>query len=311
MSTMGSTAHRPGRLVVVGSLNEDFVVRVEAIPSPGQTVPGSGPEYLAGGKGANQAVAACRSGAAVGMVGAVGTDAAGDRLLAALAAAGVDAAAVLRLEGPSGVAVITVAADGENSIVVLPGANGALSPAQVADGLNDLAAGDVVLAQAEIAPECIAAAARAATSAGARFVLNLAPAVPLDLSAVPLFALLVNQHELADVAGRYGLDGDPPALTLALAERLGTAVVTTLGADGALLAPGAGSALETVAAQPVEKVVDTTGAGDAFAGAFAAALVAGRSLPDAVRWGVIAGGQAVQFEGAQGGGPIVELLSRN
>lgn len=284
------------RVFIVGSLNRDLVLSVERCPQPGQTVLTSRAVTGCGGKGANQAVSAARAGAAVRMIGCVGTDAEADSLLDALTAASVDTRGVRRSSGPSGLAVVVVADDGENAIVVAPGANNSLGQDAVREGLLDVAPGDVVLAQAEIPPAAITAAAHAAAAAGARFVLNLAPPVPLDLTGLPLDVLLVNQHEAAELWG--AADEDIDAIAAGLSNRLGAAVVITLGGSGSLLATE-GSVL-SVPAYPPRHIVDTTGAGDAFAGVFAAAVAAGLGIEEAVRWGSAAGSLTVEAHGAQG-----------
>ncbi len=292
-----------GRVVVVGSLNQDLTVVVDTIPTSGETVLGGEVVYACGGKGANQAIAAARAGAAVRMVGCVGNDPAGDALVEQLRHDGVGTAAVTFVPGPTGLAVIAVDRSGENTIIVSPGANAACTAGTVTDALSDLQPDDVVVAQAEISVDGIAAAADLAAAGGARFVLNLAPPVPLDLSQLRMTALVVNEHEACVVAGQLGVAGPNE-----LAERLGTTVVVTRGADGVLIADADG---EThLSAYPADVVVDTTGAGDAFVGALAAALVAGSSLADAVRWGAAAGSIAVAAAGAQGGRATAGAIQR-
>lgn len=283
-----------GRVFVVGSLNLDLVLAVETCPAPGETVLAHAVSRGCGGKGANQAVSAARAGARVLMVGCVGDDPGARLLRDALDAAGVDASGVVGVPGESGLAVVTVAADGENQIVVAPGANLRADDGVVRAGLASLAAGDVVLSQAEIPVAAIQAAANVAKERGARFVLNLAPPVDLPLDGLELDTLLVNQHEAAAITA----GNSPEELAGGLAERLATRVVVTLGADGVMIA-GDGPA-HRLAAYPPVRVVDTTGAGDAFAGAFAAALADGAGVDDAVRFGAAAGSLTVAAAGAQG-----------
>lgn len=284
-----------GRVVVVGSLNADLILTVDAVPGPGETVLGGGPTYGCGGKGANQAMAAARVGATVAMVGCVGDDAGGDRWLAELTDAEVDVTGLRRMAGPTGLAVVAVAEDGENAIIVAPGANAACSPTVVADGLRGLIAADVVVAQGEIPVPAIVAAVDQAHQIGARLVLNLAPPVAVDLAPGGLHALVVNQHEAAVLLG--DLADDPQRHAVELARRLDTTVVITLGGAGVLWAGVDG--VSRVDAYPPDRVVDTTGAGDAFVGAFAAALAAGRPISEAVRWGAAAGSIVVATVGAQ------------
>lgn len=282
-------------MVVVGSLNTDLALTVRTVPGPGETVLGGGPSYRCGGKGANQAMAAARSGATVRMVGCVGSDAGGEQLLAELSGAGVDVDTVRTVDGPSGLAVVVVAEDGENMIIVVPGANAACTRGVITAGLATLTPADVVVAQGEIPVEAIAAAAGCARRAGARFVLNLAPPVAVDLVPGAVQVLVVNEHEAAELAGSH--DGRPERCARELADRLDATVVITLGADGILLADR--SQLIRLPAYVPNRVVDTTGAGDAFVGAMVAALAAGQPLEIAVRWGAAAGSITVESGGAQ------------
>ncbi len=220
-----------GRVFVVGSLNLDLVLSVETCPAPGETVLARAVSRGCGGKGANQAVSAARAGAQVTMVGCTGDDPGARLLRQALGAAGVDAAGVIEVPGESGLAVVTVSADGENQIVVAPGANLQADERVVRAGLASLGPADVVLAQAEIPVAAITAAAAVARERGARFVLNLAPPVALPLEGLGLDTLLVNQHEAAAIAA----GNSPEALAGVLADRLGARVVVTLGADGVMV----------------------------------------------------------------------------
>ncbi len=284
------------RVFVVGSLNLDLVLPVTRIPGPGETILSGSPQRLCGGKGANQAVAAARSGAQVVMVGCVGADEAGERHLELLGDEGVDVSGVTRTSTPTGMAVIAVDGHGENVIIVAPGANQESKAETVGRHLNDLCAADIVVAQGEIPAEGILAAARKAAAVGARFVLNLAPVAALDLASLAVSILIVNEHEAAQL--RPGA-GDARQTAAALMSELCCAVVVTLGGAGVVVADS-GSVCVVPAYRPVE-IVDTTGAGDAFVGSFAAALAEGRSLREAVRWGAASGSLAVAAAGAQGG----------
>jgi len=270
-----------GRVFVVGSLNVDLVTRVERLPKPGETVLGSGLERWAGGKGANQAVAAAVAGAAVVLVGCVGSDEAGSAYIARLSALGIDVAAVrVEPDSPTGHAFITVDEMGENSIVVVPGANARL-------GLDDLALldsvrpGDVVLLQLEVPVSVVASAARRGAARGARVILNLAPyaALPADVVAIA-DPLVVNEHE---------------ALMLADSDSVPASLVVTFGAAGAAWDGDqlTGPVLEG------SEVLDTTGAGDAFCGALSAALAAGTGRREALEAALAAGADAVRHLGAQ------------
>jgi ribokinase len=281
-------------VAVVGSLNLDLVVRVPRLPGPGETVSGGDVFRNPGGKGANQAVAAARLGRTVAMVGCVGDDPPGRELLGSLQADGVDTAQVRVVDGvPSGAAFITVGQDGENQIVVSPGANARLTAEDVAAAGAALRAAAVTLLQLEVPLEVVAAAARAA---GGLVVLNPAPVRELAEELLGEVDVLVpNRVELAQLAGA------PAPATVeeaaALAGRLPAhAVVVTLGADGALVVEdGRSSHVPAVRVRPV----DTTAAGDAFCGGLADALAGGASLQDAARWAVRVAAAACMREGAQ------------
>jgi ribokinase len=280
-------------IAVVGSLNLDLVVRVPRLPGPGETVSGDDVFRNPGGKGANQAVAAARLGRRVAMVGCVGDDEAGRELLASLEADGVDRSRVRVVDGvPTGTAFITVGEDGENQIVVSPGANARLTPDDVAAG-TALAAAAVTLLQLEVPLETVAAAAR---TAGGTVVLNPAPVRALPSALLGEVDVLVpNRVELAQLAA-----GRVPATVEEAAELAGRlparAVVVTLGADGALVVEHGRA--RHVPAVPV-RPVDTTAAGDAFCGGLADALAAGAALEDAARRAVRVAAAACLRQGAQ------------
>lgn len=281
-------------ILVAGSANLDFVVRVGHIAAPGETVLGGDTTLSPGGKGANQAVAAARAGGRVAFLGALGGDAFADPLLVSLRDAGVDLQFVRRVDAPTGAAYISVSRDGENAITVSPGANAGLRPGH----LPDLAPYSHLLLQLETPPETVAAFARAGRAAGLTVVLNAAPARPLDpalLADVDL--LVVNEGELRVVAGG---EGDPVALANAVRGRGPGTVVVTLGARGCL-ARFAGGTLR-LPAFPVD-VVDTTGAGDTFVGVLAAWLARGASLHGALRAATVGAALACTQPGAQPGMP--------
>ncbi|AKT52752.1 hypothetical protein ADJ73_10370 [Arsenicicoccus sp. oral taxon 190] len=290
----------PGRVVVLGSLNADVFARVERHPRPGETVIGAGGETRAGGKGANQAVAAALCGADVSMVGAVGSDPYAAVALSGLERAGVDVSGVRRVAGPSGLAVITVSDDGENSIIVIPGANGQVSDPELAH-LSTLSAADLLILQGEVPVEVVGAAARAATDAGARVIVNLAPVVDLAPEVLRLAdPLVVNEHEGAgalEILGTSGRSaGGATGLVQGLRDTGIRSVVMTLGGAGAVVADSEG--VTTMPGRRVA-VVDTTGAGDAFVGALAAALASRIGLREAAQMANLFASEAVQHEGAQ------------
>ena len=270
-----------GRVVVLGSLNVDLVTRVERHPRPGETVLGTGLVRLAGGKGANQAVAAAAAGASVAMVGCVGDDAGGTAYRARLTARGVDVHAVRVVPGvASGHAVVTVAEDGENSIVVVRGANELLDEREVA-ALDGLRPGDVLLVQLEVPRAVVCTAVRRAAGRGARVVLNIAPYAALPPDVVALAdPVVANEHEMAALAEA----GAEPR-----------SVLVTFGANGASW-DGVTVPAHLV---PAAEVADTTGAGDAFCGALAAALARGAGREKALDAALAAGAAAVLHEGAQ------------
>ncbi|WP_149202881.1 ribokinase [Actinotalea subterranea] len=285
-----------GEVVVVGSANVDLVVPVERHPGAGETVLGGDLVRSPGGKGANQAVAAARAGGAgTTFLGAVGRDDAAALLLASLDGAGVRTDLVARVGAATGTALISVTPDGENAIVVAPGANARAT--LDAAGARAVGQADVVLAQLEIPLPTVVAAARARRP-GARFVLNAAPSrtLPAELwSQVDL--LVVNEHEARDVAET---EGTPAELATALLERV-PAVVVTLGSHGCLVAERGQPRVEVPALRVT--AVDTTGAGDTFCGVLAASLARGESLVDAVRLASAAGALAVTTPGAQAAVP--------
>jgi ribokinase len=299
-----------GRVAVLGSLNMDLVVRVEALPAPGQTVTGGELLTVPGGKGANQAVAAARLGAGVRMVGRVGSDAHGEELIRGLVEDGVDVSAVTRdTHAPSGAALILVGSGGQNMIAVAPGANGRVGDEEVQALVEGLGSGDVVVMQLEIPLPAVVSAAEQARLAGARVLLNAAPSTTLADRAIPESdVLVVNEAEAADLTGT-------PVRDLVHAERaarrLGAsaaAVIVTMGGAGAVLCE---SGRSTRVAPMVVDAVDATAAGDAFVGAVAMGLAAGWSLQESVRVGSAAGAAAAGRLGARSslpGPPDLERL---
>jgi ribokinase len=267
-----------GDVWVVGSLNIDLVSRVQRLPGPGETVLGSDFQRLPGGKGANQAVAAAAAGATVHMIGRVGNDEAGAAYVSGLARRSVDTSGIaVESDCPSGHALVLVDDAAENCIVVIPGANGRVDESDLQR--FQPAAGDVVLLQLEIPAPVVAAALTRAKESGARSVLNLAPYRDLDPQVIERCDIVVvNEHEARQL---QNTDAAPKS------------VVVTRGARGATWG-------DRSAVSPADAVVDTTGAGDAFVGALAAALAAGDDDQAALEHAVAAGAAAVAWPGAQG-----------
>ena len=298
----------PARVTVVGSLNMDLVVRAPRIPRPGETIIGGEFRTVPGGKGANQAVAAARLGAQVAMVGRVGGDAFGGLLLENLAAAGVDHTFVTRdVEAATGVALIEVDDAGQNSIVVVSGANMRLAPADVEAAAAAIGVADVLLLQLESPLETVTRAAQVAHARGVTVILNPAPARPVPAGLLGLVDVLIpNESETALLTGLPVGDQEEAQAAAAALRRMGVAtVILTLGERGALLAYEGGA--ELFPAFDVTPV-DTTAAGDAFVGGLAVALAEGRPLREAVRWGNAAGALATTRLGAQPSLPTRQAL---
>lgn len=292
--------------MVIGSINVDLFAHVARHPVPGETVLGTGGERAPGGKGANQALAARLQGAEVRLVGAVGDDADANVALGLLRAAGVDLSGVTVTPGwPTGLAIITVAEDGENTIVVVSGANSALPTAHALAVLDELDRADVVLMQGELDARLTALTVEAAAQRGHRVVHNLAPFAELPVAVLQhADPLVVNEVEGAAVARQLGVTAeDEHGLVAGLVSAGVRSVALTLGARGCLVADGAG-----VTAVPGVRVeaVDTTGAGDAFAGALAARLAEGDPLREAAARATRVGAFAVQQPGAQPSYPSLE-----
>ncbi len=286
----------PANVVVVGSLNMDLVVPVARHPKPGETIIGGNLQRFPGGKGANQAVAAARLGGRVRMVGRVGADAYGAELKRGLEAEGIETADVAEIDAPTGVALISVSEDGQNAIIVSPGANARLRPEDLSP--EGFAGAQVVVLQLETPLETVQRAAELGREAGARVLLNAAPARELpDELLEALDVLVVNEFEAAQVAGEEEPESMEEALSLArqLAQRV-PVVVVTLGARGLVWAGAEGEGY--LPAFEVQ-AVDTTAAGDAFVGGLAAALAAGEPFAAALRFGSAAGALAATRPGAQ------------
>jgi len=290
-----------GNLTVVGSINADLTSRVTRHPKPGETLLGAGGGITAGGKGANQAVAAAYLGADVKFVGAVGHDPYVEPALKHLRDSGVNLDDVAEVDDTTGLAIITVSDDGENTIVVIPGANAHVDGSFVEQRRATIADADIVLLQGEIPADGFVAAVNAAQG---RVITNLAPVIKVDekalLAADPLLA---NEHEAGLILTQLGIpvtSEEPKALAQLLIDAGFNSVVLTLGASGALVATG-----EKLIDIPTPKVtaVDTTGAGDAFAGALCARLLEGDDLVQAATFAARVGATSTLANGAQASYP--------
>lgn len=283
------------RVYVLGSLNQDTFVQVDNFVRRGQTIAATAVRRANGGKGLNQAVAAARMGSEVLMVGALGADETAEAMRAALVAEQtLDLTHVLAIaDRPTSEALIQVSADGDNAIVVVPGANDDNDPDSVRARLAGIGPGDTLVCQLEIPRASVQTGLEMARERGARTILNAAPAAPVTAMLPFADVLVVNEIEAETILGR---PADDPAQELSAAH--GVTTIVTLGADGSLLArEGAGS--RRVAALAVE-AVDTTGAGDAFVGALAAQLAEGRDLEAATSFASSLSARVCLTEGAQG-----------
>lgn len=296
-----------GGVLVAGAINTDLVARVRHAPEAGETVTGSAFDVFGGGKGANQALAAARSGAATSMLGALGDDDFGRQRLADLRVDGIDVESVgISNVAASGVALIVVDEAGENRISYVPGATLTVTPEQAVAAFERTKP-TIVLATIELPNEALDALFRAARAAGSRVIVNATPEPAGGRSLLPLVdVLIVNETEALEL-----LESDDVADWLSAAERLRALgpnwVIITLGAEGAVAAIEE-RAIRTAA--PKVEVVDTTGAGDAFCGAFAASLARGDSAELAIRCGVAAGSLAVGVAGAQRSMPKLDDVLR-
>ncbi|WP_275788033.1 ribokinase [Pararhizobium gei] len=296
-------------ITVFGSINMDLIATTARLPKPGETVAGTSFSTAAGGKGANQALAARRGGAEVRMAGAVGSDHFAAEALALLRQAGTDLALVKTADEPTGTAHILVGGDGENVIVVVASANGTVSPDDAAAAVSPMTPGDMLMLQLEIPPASVEAALRAAKSKGVTSIINIAPLTD-DAARLGRMADIVvaNETEFELLAGRSGLsDAERVQAMQDLAQETGQTVIVTLGAEGvAAVRDGIVYRAKGLAIEPV----DTVGAGDTFCGYLAASLNAGLDFDSALRRAAVAGSLACLNPGAQPAIPYAEAVDK-
>lgn len=308
-----------GRVAVIGSLNMDLVIRASRFPSAGETLAGRSFDKVPGGKGGNQAVAAARLGAQVAMIGCVGNDDNGAQLVADLRRDGIDCSGVeIDAARPTGVAMIVVDDAGQNSIVIVAGSNGALTPVAIAQHEGAIAQADVLVCQLEVPRETVLAAMRRARTLGRTVVLNPAPVTePLSRDWLESADFLIPNEVEASVLSGVSVDSPESARRAAGALQQSGArnVIITLGKQGVfVLAEGEGgseaSAGKHYLAAEVD-AIDTTAAGDTFVGGFCAALAAKRPLDEAVRFGQAAAALSVTRAGAQTSIPFLHELAES
>jgi ribokinase len=290
-------------ITVFGSINMDLIATTARLPKPGETVAGTGFSTAAGGKGANQALAARRAGATVKMAGAVGSDSFADGALELLKSAGADLSLVKTASEPTGTAHITVGGDGENVIIVVASANGTVSPDDAKTAVGAMAAGDTLMLQLEIPAEAVEAALDAAKQKGVTSIINIAPLTPEAARLGRKADIVVaNETEFELLAGAHDLtDAQREEAVRRLHQETGQTIIVTLGAEGVMaIRDGTLHRAKGLKIEPV----DTVGAGDTFCGYLAASLDAGLAFPDALRRAAVAGSLACLKPGAQPAIPV-------
>ena len=292
------------KIAVIGSTMMDLTVYADVLPAAGETRFGNSFTTGFGGKGANQAVMAARTGAKVTMITGIGSDGFGDESLANFKNCGMDTSSVLRLPTHTGVAHIWVDGEGQNRISIVPGANFALTPQNAVDEVSKLKDVSVLIAQCEIPQEVTLAAFRTAQELGITTILNPAPYQPLTDELLELTDWLIpNEIEFAELDKTHRApDSDAVIASLRNTGR----TIVTLGSDGAALVTAEGS-VKRFAANKVS-ATDTTGAGDCFIGAFAAALASGATEESAVQFGIDCATKSVTRKGAQSSYPTIEEI---
>jgi ribokinase len=285
-------------ITVFGSINMDLIATTQRLPKPGETVAGNGFSTAAGGKGANQALAARRAGRSVTMAGAVGHDGFSDEALALLKDAGTDLQSVKRANEPTGTAIILVGGDGENMIAVVPGANGTVTAQDADQAVGAMSKGDTLMLQLEIPVPSVEQALSAARAKGVTTILNLAPLID-DAARLGRLAdiVIANETEFELLAGQENMSAeDREAALKRLNSETGQTLIVTLGGDGVVaIRDGVISRAKGLKIEPV----DTVGAGDTFCGYFAASLDEGIDFEPALRRAAVAGSLACLKAGAQ------------
>ncbi|MDK1384159.1 ribokinase [Sinorhizobium sp. 8-89] len=297
-------------ITVLGSINMDLIATTARLPKPGETVAGTGFSTAAGGKGANQALAARRAGASVRMAGAVGSDSFAEGALALLKEAGADLSLTKTVDAPTGTAHIIVGGDGENVIVVVASANATVSETDATTALETMSAGDTLMLQLEIPAATVEKALAEAKHRGIRSIINIAPLTP-EAARLGRMAdiVIANETEFELLAGKSGIDAAArEAAMKQLHQETGQTVIVTLGAEGVIaIHDGAVHRAKGLAIEPV----DTVGAGDTFCGYLAAGLDAGLAFADALRQAAVAGSLACLKPGAQPAIPLAtEVAAR-
>lgn len=290
-------------ITVFGSVNMDLIATTVRLPQPGETVAGTGFATAAGGKGANQALAAQRAGSAVRMVSAVGKDGFAEPALALLKEAGADLSGVKSVDEPTGTALILVGGDGENMIAVVPGANGTVTAQDADAAVAAMAADDILLLQMEVPADAVAQAFNAAKARGIRTLFNTAPLTDDAIRLARFASILVsNETEFELLIGRKDLSAEARIEAMRnLHAETGQTLVVTLGADGVVALHD--GTLMTSAGLKIEPV-DTVGAGDTFCGYLAASLDQGLPFATALRRAAVAGSLACLKPGAQPAIPL-------
>lgn len=295
-------------ITIFGSINMDLIATTDRLPKPGETVAGNGFSTAAGGKGANQALAARRAGAAVRMSGAVGNDGFAEPAVDLLQTAGTDLSTVRRVSEPTGTALILVRGDGENMIAVVPGANGTNTAEHAAAAVAALNAGDTLMLQFEIPVDAVETALNAAKAKGVRTVLNLAPLIPEAARLGRLADIVIaNETEFERLAGQDNMSSsEREAALVRLHGETGQTLIVTLGGDGVIaIRDGELSRAKGLVIEPV----DTVGAGDTFCGYFAASLDQGLDFHASLRRAAVAGSLACLKQGAQPSIPVASEVA--